>query len=205
MVGAAARSSSRETWEAALAEARSPGPAHPKRLNARSIARGFPGRPLIRIFFSHALHRRLLIWLLAVALPVQAAVCATLAVRGPAHVHQWTAGAVALEDFRRAPPHGVFLDRRAVPAVGHVHAFDLPQRHPHARFDPSVVKTGAADAADADESVAPTSPAAAFVALLPAPPSWQAGPRASFPATGRNARFSSLPPAPPEKPPRAVL
>ena len=184
--------------------------AHPKRLNARSIARGFPGRPLIRTFFSHSLHRRLLIWLLAVALPMQAAVCATLAVRGPVHVHQRAAGAVMLEDFRRAPPHGVSPDRRAAPDLGHAHAhahaFALPQRHPHARFDSSVVKLGGtADASDADEGAAPASPAAAFVALLPAPPSWHAGPRASFPATSRDARFSSRHPAPPEKPPRAVL
>ena len=165
---------------------------------------------MIRTFFSHALSRRLLIWLLAVALPVQAAACATTAIRGPAHVHQRTGGAVALEDFRRTPPQAVFLDRRAAPDLGHAHAhahaFDLPQRHPHARFDPSVVKLGgAADAADADESAAPASPAAAFAALLPAPPPWHAGPRASFPAPGRDARFFSLPPAPPEKPPRAIV
>ena len=167
-----------------------------------------PSAPLVRTFFFHALNRRLLIWLLAFALPVQAAACATAAVRGPAHVHQRAAGAVALEDFRRAPPHGVFLDRRVAPDLGHahVHAFDLPQRHPHARFDPSVVKLGGgADAAIADENAAPASSAAAFVAVLPAPPPWHAGPRASFPAPGRDARFFSLPPAPPEKPPRAVV
>ena len=162
-------------------------------------------RSLIRTFFSHALNCRLLIWLLVVALPVQAAACATLAVRGPAHVHQPAAGTLALEDFRRASPHGVFPDRRAVPVVGHVHAFGLSQRHPHARFDPSVVKLGAADAAGVDEDAAPASPAAAFVALLLAPPSWHAGPRASFPATSRDARFASRQPAPLEKPPRAVV
>ena len=156
-------------------------------------------------FFSRALHRQILIWLLAIALPMQAAACATAAVRGPAHVHRPAAGAVALEDFRRAPPQTLFLDRRAAPDLGHVHAFGLPQRHPHARFDPSVVKTGAAATADVDESAAPASPAAAFVALLPAPPSWHAGPRASFPVASRDAPFSSRQPAPPEKPPRAVL
>ena len=184
------------------------GAAHPQRPNPRSIVRGFPGRPLIRTsFFSRALHRRILIWLLAVALPAQAAACVTMAVRGTDHVHRQAAGAVvALEDFRRAPPQTLFLGRRAAPDVGHAHAFDLPQRHPHARFDPSVVKLGGtADAFDADEGAAPASPAAAFVALLPASPSWHAGPHASFPALSRDAPFSSRHPAPPEKPPRAVV
>ena len=163
-----------------------------------------PRRFLIRTFFRHALHRRLLIWLLAFALPVQAAACATLAVRGTAHIHRPAAGALALEDFRRAPPQTLFLDHRA--ALDHVHAFDLPQRHPHVRFDPSVVKLGGAtDLSDADEGTAPASPAAAFVALLPALPSWHARPRAFLPATSRNAPFSSRSLAPPEKPPRAVV
>ena len=161
---------------------------------------------MIRTFFSRALHRQILIWLLAVALPMQAAACAATAIRGPAHVHRPVAGAVALEDFRRAPPQALFLDRRAAPDLGHAHAFDLPQRHPHVRFDASVVKLGgAADAADTDEGAAPASPAAAFVALLPVPPSWHAGPRVSFPAVSRDAPFSSRRPAPPEKPPRAVV
>ena len=157
-------------------------------------------------FFLRVLHGQILIWLLTIALPMQALACMVKAVRGPAHAYRQTGGAiVALEDLRYALSWTLFLDHRAAPDVDHVHALDLPQRRPHARFDPTVVKLGGAvDLADAGDCAAPASPAAAFVAVLPVPPLWHAGLRALFPVTSRDASFSSVPPAPPEKPPCAV-
>ena len=166
----------------------------------------FSARTLIPAF-SHALSRRLLIWLLAFALPAQALACATTAVRGPAHVHRQAAGAVALGDFRRAP-QGVSVERRLFSASPseHAHAFGLSERHHHDRFDLSVVKTDAAhDLADVDEGTASAASAGAFLALLSAShDAWHAGPRASLPALSRDARFSTRHPAPLDKPPRAA-
>ena len=164
-----------------------------------------PLRPVIRTL-SHALGSQLLLWLLAIALPMQATACAMAVAHGPAHVHRQAAGAVALEDFRRAPP-GPSVERLvAAPAWGHVHASGLPERHRHGRFDASVVKTGAAhDAADVDEGTAPAASAGAFLALPPAPhDAGYAGPRAATPAPRRDTRFSTRHPAPPDKPPRAA-
>jgi len=118
----------------------------------------------------------MLVWLLAVLLPLHAAAASALAVRGPLHVHR-APTIVVLEDVRRAStPAAVALRHVALP-FGHFHA-SAPERQRHAVSDASVVAiddgTSAAldgDAALAAAALAATAgaPAARFVWTEPAP------------------------------------
>lgn len=144
---------------------------------------------------------RLLVWMLAVLSPLQAAAASVLAVRGPLHVHRAPA-VVVLEDVRRASTAPAIVVRHVALPIGHFHA-GVPERHRHAIDDASVVvlDDGGSTTLDRDAALA----AAAFAASA-APPAarfvWSA-------RSPRDVRAMTEPwtprthdPAPPERPPR---
>ena len=108
---------------------------------------------------------RILVWLLAVLLPLHAAAASALAVRAPLHVHRAPA-IVVLEDVRRASTPAAVAIRHVALPFGHFHS-GAPERHRHAVGDASVVvlDDGGSAALDATAVLA----AAAFAANA-APP-----------------------------------
>ena len=118
-----------------------------------------PNRPLTRL---------VVLWLIALVLPLQGAAAGVFGALGPAHLHQRAASTLVLEDVRRWRPAPT-LQAHAPGGFGHAHARAAPQRHHHAADDGSVVRTGA-DPADADE--APGASAVPVLALIPEGPTW---------------------------------
>jgi hypothetical protein len=108
---------------------------------------------------------RLLVWILAVLLPLQATAANALAARGPLHVHRVQA-IVVLEDVRRASTQPTVAARHVALAVGHFHA-RVPERHQHALDDASVVTIDDGASATLDGA---TALAAAAFAGSAAPP-----------------------------------
>jgi hypothetical protein len=153
-----------------------------------------------RTLFAERTTRLLVMWLLALVLPLQGAALGVFAAKGPAHLHKVAAATTPLEldDVRRwkvapvAEPH-VFA------ALGHIHAGSTPQRHHHARSDASVVVT-AADAPDADEAVGASGLSVlALIPALTAPGAGRAAPPA-VPHSGWQPRTGFTVPL--DRPPR---
>ena len=82
--------------------------------------------------------RSLVLCLLALVLPLQGMAAAAFAMLGPAHVHEPAPAPLRLVDFRRVIPGSAPATHAATP-LGHFHVSAVPQRHPHALGDPSVV------------------------------------------------------------------
>lgn len=123
-----------------------------------------------RALFAERTTRLLVMWLLAFVLPLQGAAVALFATKGPAHLHKIaTTAPLVLEDLRRWKPAMATI-ARVTPALGHVHASAVAQRHHHARDDGSVVRVPD-DTADADEALG-ASAAPSMLALIPAAVAW---------------------------------
>ena len=143
---------------------------------------------------------RIVVWLLAILLPLHAAAASALAVRGPLHVHR-APTVVVLEDVRRASTSAAVALRHVALPFGHFHA-GAPERHRHAVGDASVVAIDdGASAVDGDAALA----AAAFAGSV-APPTARFVWSVTAPADVRATRAAWIPrtrdPAPPERPPR---
>lgn len=141
--------------------------------------------------------RRLLVWLLIVALPLQSVALGALAAQGPLHVHK-KQSAAALIDFRRQAEGAVALPLHVHGWLGIAHASAL--RHHHAAGDASVVAS-ADDPGAGDGHAAPLM--GDFLPLLPALPAWAppriAQRRPAEPACAFATRFAPRL----ERPPRA--
>ena len=124
--------------------------------------------------FTSRLTRSVVLWLLAVVLPVQGAAVGVFTALGPAHVHRAPDAPLVLHDVRRWKP-AVATPTHVFAGWGHFHAGTAPQRHHHAIDDGSVVRS-AADTPDADEAL--SASALSVLALIPAVPAW-APPRAT--------------------------
>lgn len=144
--------------------------------------------------------RLLVMWLLALVLPLQGAAVGVFGVKGPVHQHQ-TASAppLVLQDVRRwkAAPvkHALQLALR-----GHVHAGSASQRHHHARSDPSVLVT-AIDAPDADEAIGPSG--LSVLALIPTSGIWCMAEPVSSSGAAASGRFQTRCVSPLDRPPKA--
>lgn len=126
--------------------------------------------------------RVIVMWMIALVLPLQGAAVGAFGAMGSAHVHAVAKPALVLEDVRRWKPRAA-SQRHVFVQLGHFHASAAPQRHHHAADDGSVVRTGN-DALDADE--APGAGALSVLALIPCVVRWalprqrdefEAGPR----------------------------
>ena len=155
---------------------------------------------LHRTLFAQRTTRLLVMWLLALVLPLQGAALGVFAAKGPAHLHKVAAATapLVLDDVRRwrvapvAEPH-------VLVALGHTHAGNASQRHYHARSDASVVVTGA-DAPDTDEAVgAGGLSVLALIPSLAAPGAGSAAPPA-VPHSGWQPRTGFTVPL--DRPPR---
>ena len=109
--------------------------------------------------FASRFTRVVVLWLLAVVLPVQGAAVSVFTAKGPAHVHKPAEAPLVLEDIRRWKPAPV-LRAHVFTALGHFHAGAAPQRHLHAGDDGTVVPTAA------DEPEADAAPGAVPVLVL---------------------------------------
>lgn len=119
--------------------------------------------------FAERTTRLLVMWLLALVLPLQGAAVAVFAAKGPVHLHNVAATApLVLEDLRRWKPTIAATARVAAP-FGHVHASAEAQRHHHARDDGSVIRTPD-ETADADGALGSGAPS--VLALIPAAGAW---------------------------------
>lgn len=115
--------------------------------------------------FVHARVRRVLIWLLALLLPMQAMAAGVFTVMGPAHFHKPSDAPLVLTDFRRwhvtplrQPPVFTFS--------GHSHGAAAQQRHHHASRDASVVRSGQDGPMNRPEVDEGTSAAASLASVL---------------------------------------
>ena len=148
--------------------------------------------------FASRFTRVVVLWLLAIVLPLQGAAVGIFGALGPAHVHKAADAPLVLEDVRRWKP-APRAQAHVFTAFGHFHASATPQRHHHAVDDGSVVRTDA-DAADADE--APGASAVSVLALIPSMtmqvPSSAAAERNHGPLWAASTGFVH----PPERPPR---
>ena len=124
--------------------------------------------------FAARLTRVVVLWLLALVLPLQSAAVGVFTAIGPAHVHRAAEAPLVLTDFRRWRPTPV-AKAHVFTAVGHFHAGTASQRHYHNVDDGSVVRTEA-KAPDADEAL--SAAAVSVLALIPAVAMW-AAPRAT--------------------------
>jgi len=144
---------------------------------------------------------RLLVWILAVLLPLQAAAASALAARGPLHIHRAPV-IVVLEDVRRMSTPGTIAVRHVATVLGHFHA-GLPERHRHALDDASVVAIDDGGTATLDGGA--TLAVAAFVGGA-APPAARFDWSPTAPTDVRATHDAWTPrthdPAPPERPPR---
>ena len=156
-----------------------------------------------RALLAQRITRLLVLWLLALALPLQGAALGVFGAQGPAHLHMAAnpsaaARPLVLDDVRRwktapiAQPH-------VLASVGHFHTSPSAQRHHHARNDASVVATGA-DAPDTDEAVG--SGGLSVLALIPSLASPRAGEAAApaVPHSGWQPRTGFTVPL--DRPPR---
>ena len=123
------------------------------------------------------LTRIVVLWLLALVLPLQGAAVGVFTAIGPAHVHRAAeAPPLVLTDFRRWKPTPL-AQAHVFAALGHFHAGTVSQRHYHGVDDGSVVRTDA-NAPDADEAL--SAAAVSVLALIPAAMMW-AAPHAAAP------------------------
>jgi hypothetical protein len=119
---------------------------------------------------TRVLTRLVVLWLIALVLPLQGAGVGALGALGAAHVHQRSATALVLEDVRRWKPASPARSQTHAPSwFGHAHAEAAPKRHHHALSDQSVVRSDH-DPADADEAAG--SGALSVLAMIPATPAW---------------------------------
>ena len=121
--------------------------------------------------FAANLTRTIVLWLLALVLPLQGAAVGVFTAMGPAHVHRIAEAApLVLTDFRRWKPTPV-AQAHVFAALGHFHAGAASQRHYHDVDDESVVRIEA-NAPDADEAL--SAAAVSVLALIPAVMAWVA-------------------------------
>jgi hypothetical protein len=149
--------------------------------------------------------RRLIVWLLACLVPLQAMVVGVIAAAGPAHTHVPAAAArLVLDDFRRAPVRHVATEAHVATAFGHFHSAASAERHHHSPDDGTVVVDNAdlLQAADADDMSASPS-LGLFVGLISAPPGWLGAETSAVPAAHARWTPQTHHPAFPERPPRA--
>lgn len=99
--------------------------------------------------------RRIVVWLLALVLPLQGLAATLVQVRGPAHVHARSEARTVLVDFRRPP------------SLAHVHAHGVAHHH-HGADDASVTFVDGDRFGDAQPHDAGTAGDAAG-AFLPLP------------------------------------
>lgn len=124
---------------------------------------------LHRTLFAQRTTRLLVMWLLALVLPLQGAALGVFAAKGPAHLHKVAAAApLVLEDLRRWKPT-IAATAPVATLFGHVHAGAVAQRHHHARADGSVISTPD-ETADADGALGASAPS--VLALIPAASAW---------------------------------
>ena len=124
--------------------------------------------------FSRRSIRCLVMWLLAVVLPLQGTAVGVFAVMGPAHIHKQTDAPLVLTDFRRWRPSPV-RETHVFTFSGHVHGSASLQRHFHAYDDASVVRTGddgPLNSLDADEGSTSGTSLASVLAMIPAVTAW---------------------------------
>lgn len=128
--------------------------------------------PRPHLTFTRPLARALVLWLIALVLPLQGTAAGVFAALGPAHLHaspqKRAADTLVLEDVRRWKPAAA-SQAHAPGWLGHVHTGAAPQRHHHGADDGSVVRTGS-DAVDDDAAAGVT--AVPVLALIPAGPAW---------------------------------
>ena len=156
--------------------------------------------------FRSSLLRRVLVWLLAGLLPLQALAAGVIAASGMAHTHLPAASTrLVLDDFRRAPVRRVAVEAHPTARLGHVHDSGAPERHHHAPGDPTLVADSAermqADEAD-DMSLSPSL--GVFVGLVSVPLRWLDAAAAIQAAALPRWRPQTHHPALPERPPRAI-
>lgn len=126
--------------------------------------RAFSRRPL----------RLVLMWLLALVLPMQGSAVGMFTVLGPAHTHQATDSSLVLTDFRRwksAPVRGP--DVFAFP--GHFHGSATARRHHHSAADTTVIRTGedsVSRSADVEDGLNASVAFVSLLALMPAVAPW---------------------------------
>ena len=128
------------------------------------------GRTLI-----HARLRPVLVWLLALLLPMQAMAAGVFTVMGPAHFHKPSQAPLVLNDFRRWHPSPL-PQPAAFAFSGHSHGAATQQRHHHARGDASVVRSGQdgpMNSLDADEGPSAAASLASVLAILLEWPAWK--------------------------------
>ena len=126
-----------------------------------------------RALFVERSTRLLVLWLLALVLPLQGAAIGVFAAKGPAHLHaaanpRAAARPLVLDDVRRWKPSPL-AGSHLRSAREHTHGGHSPLRHHHGRSDASVVLTGT-DAPETDEAVG--AGGLSVLALIPllAPP-----------------------------------
>ena len=153
--------------------------------------------------FTHARVRHVLIWLLALLLPMQTTAAGVFTVMGPAHFHKPSEAPLVLTDFRRWHPTPL-RQTQAFALLGHSHGAAAQQRHHHASGDFSVVRAGqdgATISADIDEGPSAAASLASVLAMIPEclpwVPSRSRGPLASHFAWALLTGFDE----PPDRPP----
>ena len=120
--------------------------------------------------FTHRCIRVVLMWLLALVLPLQGAAVGVFPVMGPAHVHAPADDSRVLTDFRRWRPSPA-PESHVLASLGHFHGAASPQRHHHSYDDGSVVRSGGDDALNSrnsDEGPSASASLAGVLAMLPA-------------------------------------
>lgn len=120
--------------------------------------------------------RLVLMWLLALVLPLQGTAVGVFTVMGPLHIHQPADDSVVLTDFRRWRPSAK-SPNQLLAAVGHFHGAESPQRHRHEFDAPGAERVGddiSLNSPDADEGLSANASLASVLALLPANGVWVA-------------------------------
>lgn len=143
--------------------------------------------------------RLLVLWLLALVLPLQGAALGVFAAKGPAHLHRAAAAPVlVLEDTRRWKPVTAMPGHANVQFV-HLHNSAAKQRHLHARDDGSVM--GSADATvDTDEALGTS--ALSVLALIPELGAWRSPERVCAAGAAVAQAMQTRCVAPLDRPPR---
>ena len=123
----------------------------------------------------HARTRQVLIWLLALLLPMQAMAAGVFTVMGPAHFHKPSQAPLLLNDFRRWHPSPI-PQPQAIAFSAHSHGAAAQQRHHHASGDASVVRSGQdgpMNSPDADEGPTAAASLASVLAMILEWPAWK--------------------------------
>jgi hypothetical protein len=118
----------------------------------------------------------LVLWLLAVVLPLQGAAVGVFGVNGPLHVHRAANAPLVLEDVRRWKAPQARFESHGSHALAGPHGGAFAQRHHHAGVDPSVVSTPD-DRPGADEAIGVAG--LALLATAPGAAPWHAPDAAS--------------------------